>query len=131
MINNTYTINKNKMDEKYKYENVIRFLLSEKLLTIAVIGSVITFQFISTFKTSLIDPLLDFALPQEKFQFMDVTLRDGTEIMPTNPKITMNFGVFLREFLKWTFGIVILYLIAKYSRFPDTPGGNVTGAAIM
>ena len=55
-----------------KHDNVIRLILAEKWLTITVIGSVLTFQFISAFKTDIIDPLLDFALPSDKFSFMDV-----------------------------------------------------------
>jgi large-conductance mechanosensitive channel len=118
-------------NNRSRYENVIKFILSEKFLTIAVIGSVITFQFISTFKMNIIDPLLDFALPQDKFSFMDITIREGDEIAPPNPKLSLGIGLFFREFIKFCVSIVILYLIAKYTKFPDTPGGNFTGAAIM
>lgn len=114
-----------------KYSNVIRLILAEKWLTITVIGSVITFQFISSFKTDIIDPLLDFALPCEKFSFMDVTVREGDDIMPKNPKLVLRFGNWTREFIKWGFVIVMLYLVSKYTSFPETPGGNVSGAAVM
>ena len=114
-----------------KYENVIRLILSEKWLTITVIGSVITFQFISSFKTDLVDPLLDFALPYEKFEFMDITIKDGEDILPRNPKLTLRIGDFFKEFIKWGFVIVLLFLIGKYTSFPETLGGNRTGAAIM
>lgn len=114
-----------------KYTNVIRYLLSEKWLTITVIGSVFTFQFISAFKTFIIDPILDYLLPHEKFKFMDITIRDGEEIMPKNGKVTMGFGSYTVEFIKWGVMMVSLYLLAKYTNFPELPNGNFTGAAIM
>ena len=119
----------NKNDNKYI--NVIRFILGEKWLTITVIGSVITFQFISSFKNSFVDPLLDYTLPVEKFEFMDVTIRDGEETVIKNPKLTLKFGDLIREFIKWGFVVVILYLLAKYTSFPETDKGNFTAAAIM
>jgi len=115
-----------------RYKNVISFILSEKFLTITVIGSIFTFQFISSLKTSLVDPLLEFALPNEFFKFLNVTLRDGFEPFPQDQKkITMDFGTFFKEFIKYILVICILFVLAKYTRFPDIPSGNITGAAIM
>ena len=119
------------------YANVIRFILNEKFLTIAVIGSVITFQFLTTFKTALVDPLLDFALPTDKFGFMNITIREGDEIPPPTTKLSVNFGAFFIEMVKYAFMMVLLFLLAKYTRFPDTvgpdglPRGNWDGSAIM
>ena len=31
----------------------------------------------------------------------------------------------------WIFAITVLYMLAIFTRFPDTPNGNFTGAAIM
>ena len=115
-------------------ENVIQFLLNEKLLTIAVLGSVVTFQFISTFKVNIIDPLLDFALPSDKFSFMNIVLRDGEEPIAFDRKISLGVGIFLKEFIKWMIAVLIIYFLAKYTRFPRVIGptrGNYTGAAIM
>lgn len=119
-----------------KSENVIQFLLNERLLTIAVLGSVVTFQFISTFKINIIDPLLDFALPSDKFNFMNIVLRDGEEPIVYSPdrKLSLGIGIFLKEFIKWMVAILIIYLLAKYTRFPrifGPMGGNYTGAAVM
>lgn len=114
-----------------KYANVIRYLLSEKWLTITVIGSVFTFQFISAFSNHIINPMLDFLLPHEKFKFMDITIRDGEEVMPKNNKVIMGFGSYMIEFIKWGVMMVALYLLAKYTDFPETTYGNITGAAIM
>ena len=50
-----------------RYDNVIRFILSEKWFTITVLGSIFTFQFASVIKLYLIDPILDWVLPDEKF----------------------------------------------------------------
>ena len=114
-----------------KYANVVRLILAEKWLTITVIGSVLTFQFVSAFKTDIIDPLLDFALPCDKFSFMDITVRDGQDVIPQNHKLVLRFGDWVREFIKWGVVMVMLYLISKYTNFPDTPGGNKNGAAVM
>ena len=111
--------------------NVIKFILNEKLITIAVIGSVVTFQFLSTFKINIIDPLIDFALPSDKFDFMNLTLKDGESTKPQNPKLSMDFGTFFREFVKFLVEIFLLYLISKNTKFPQTMGGNYSGAAIM
>lgn len=117
------------MDDKYA--NVIRLILAERWLTITVIGSVLTFQFISSFKVDIVDPLLDFVLPDDKFSFMDIVVRDGEDIMPRNHKLVLKFGDWTREFIKWGVIMVLLYLISKYTNFPDTPGGNKKGVAIM
>ncbi len=114
-----------------RYANVVRLILAEKWLTITVIGSVITFQFISSFKVDIIDPLLDFVLPCDKFSFMDVTVRDGEDVMPRNQKLVLRFGDWVREFIKWGVVMVMLYLVSKYTNFPESPGGNYTGAAVM
>lgn len=119
------------MDPKSKYDNVIRYILSEKWLTITVIGSVFTFQFISAFKTFILDPLLDITLPYEKFKFMDVKLKDGEEIPTRQMAVKISFGSYFIEFVKWGVLMVILYLLAKYTTFPETEKGNVLGAAIM
>jgi len=114
-----------------KYANVIRLILAERWLTITVIGSVMTFQFISSFKTDILDPLLDFVLPCDKFGFMDITVRDGDDIRPKNQKLVLGFGDWVREFIKWGVVMVVLYLVSKYTNFPETPGGNATGSAVM
>lgn len=119
------------MHNDYKHSSLIRLILAEKWLTITVIGSVITFQFISTFKTNIVDPLLEYLFPDEKFRFMDITIKDGVEIEPPNPKLTVKFGEMVKEAIKWIVVIFILYMISKFTEFPDTRGGNKTGAAIM
>lgn len=116
-----------------KYENVIRLILEEKWLTITVIGSVFTFQFISAFKNEILDPLMDYLLIYDKFSFMDITLKDGEEYQnrPLNAKVMLRVGSFFIEFLKWGTMMVLLYFLGKYTKFPETKYGNVTGAAIM
>ena len=114
-----------------KYNNVIRLILEEKWFTITVIGSVMTFQFISAFKADLLDPFMDFILPYEKFEFMDIVVKEGLETVPQNPKLTLRIADFFKEFVKWGFIIVVLFLIGKYTTFPETEGGNSLGAAAM
>jgi len=120
------------MDQQY--DNVIKFLISEKFLTIAVIGSVVTFQFVSTLKTTIIDPLLDFILPADKFNFMNIILREADTSIVDRSQLTLSVGIFFKEFIKWMVAIVLIFLLAKYSRFPRLQGthtGNYSGAAIM
>ena len=115
-----------------RYKNVLSFLLSEKFITLTVVGSVFTFSFIASLKADIIDPLLHFVLPEENFGFMDITIRDGEAVPVPRPKrLDLKIGNFFREFVTWTFAISTLYVLAKYTRFPDDPRGNFSGAAIM
>ena len=115
-----------------RYKNPLSFILSERFLTITVIGSVFTFQFLSSFKMTIVDPLLDFMLPNESFNFLNVKLRDGVEPYVLEPKkLTLEFGTFFKSLVVYIFIIFILYALATYTRFPDNVLGNITGAAIM
>jgi large-conductance mechanosensitive channel len=118
--------------ESIRYKNILSFILSERLLTITVLGSIFTFQFISAFKLFLIDPLLDFVIPSESFSFLNVTLRDGVLMTSQEPKLlSLDFGNFFKAFITYIFLISILFLLAKYTRFPDEALGNIGGNAIM
>lgn len=115
-----------------RYKNIINFVLNERFLTITVIGSIVTFSLISNLKADIFDPLLHFIFPEENFGFMDITIRDGEGIpMPTPKRIDLKFGNFFRELMLWLFFMGILFLMAKYTRFPDHPQGNIMGAAVM
>lgn len=120
------------MNKNYdRYKSIISFILSERLLTITVLGSIFTFQFIASLKNFIIDPLTDFILSEENFGFMNLVIRDGIEYPKAEPKkLVVDFGSFFREFIKWIFLITILFLLAKYTRFPDEVGGN-PGVSIM
>lgn len=119
------------MHNDYKHSSLIRLILAEKWLTITVIGSVVTFQFISSFKTYIVDPLLEYIFPNDKFHFMDITIRDGVELTPPNPKLIVRFGEIIKEGIKWIVVLFVLFLVSKYTNFPDLPAGNATGAAVM
>lgn len=119
------------MTEHNKYQNIIRFILAERWLTITVIGSILTFQFVSSFKRDIIDPILDFLLPDSKFGFMNIIIKDGTPILPPDPQLRIDIGDFFRESIKYLVMLVLLYLLAKFTRFPESPQGNISGAAIM
>ncbi len=112
--------------------DVIKFILKERFLTLTVIGSIFTFQFISSMKFNLIDPLFDFLLADDHFNFMSVKIRDGIELQKPEPKkLTIEFGNFFKEFIKWLFVMTCLYFIKKYTDFPNDPKGNIHGAAIL
>jgi hypothetical protein len=109
----------------------LSFILRERLLSITVICSIITFQFISTFKINLFDPLLDFLIPEDKIDFLNVTIRDGVELPKYEPKkLVLDLGQIFKETLKYIFVIFIFYLLASYTRMQDEPNGN-PGSAIL
>lgn len=112
-------------------DNIINFVLREKFLTLTVIGSIFTFSFIQSLKGDIIDPITHFVLPEENFSFMDVTIRDGEKIIPPPRQLEVRLGNFFREFVTWLFAISVLYMLHKFTKFPDTVGGNSQGAAIM
>lgn len=115
-----------------KYKNLISFIVSEKFLTLTVIGSIFTFQFVSSLKIFIIDPLLEYILVDDNFKDMKIILRDGMEqTKPDQKKIYLDFGAFFKEFIKWLFVMIIIYFCAVYTRFPDEPLGNITGAAVL
>lgn len=113
------------MDSLDRYKSVLTFTLSEKFITLTVIGSIFTFAFISSIKGDLIDPLLHFVMPEENFNYMNVTIRDGEPpIYPSPKQLNMRFGNSLRELVIWLTAISILFLLARYTRFPDHTKGN-------
>jgi large-conductance mechanosensitive channel len=89
-------------------------------LTLTIIGSVFTFQFVSSMKFNLIDPLFEFLLPDDHFNFMSIKIRDGIELQKLEPKkITIEFGNFFKEFVKWLFVMYCLYTLKTYTDFPE------------
>ena len=111
--------------------NIFRFVLNERFITLTVIGSVFTFAFIASLKGDIVDPIMDFIFPEENFGFMDITIRDGEKINMPPKQIELKLGNFFKQFVTWMFAITVLYMLAVFTRFPDTPGGNILGAAIM
>lgn len=119
------------MDTLDRYKSVLTFTLSERFITLTVIGSVFTFAFISSIKGDLIDPLLHFAMPEENFSYMNMTIRDGEQMaMPSPKQLTMKFGNSFRELVIWLSVISVLFLLARYTRFPDHIKGN-PGVAVL
>ena len=114
-----------------RYKSVLSFILSERILTLTVIASVITFQLLNTFKGFLFDPIMDFIMPTEKFDFLNVTIRDGYDMpMPDSKKLVLDFGPCLKEVIKWIFIIFLVFLLSKYTYLQDDKMGN-PGVALM
>ncbi len=114
-----------------KNTNMIKFVLKERYITLTVIGSIFTFAFISSLKNDIVDPLLRFILPEDNFSFMDLPIREGEKIIMPQRQIEIRFGNFFREFITWLFALSTLYCLSIFTRFPDTPHGNILGAAII
>jgi len=133
---------------KLKFDNPIKFIIAEGWITLTVIGSIFTFQFLSSLKMDLIDPIIDSFLPIDLFNFMnleiDSNLKDKNdeieqtktlngEVIPVlipQPHV-LKIGNFFREFIKWCLSILILYCTGiLFPFYPDENLGN-TGAAIM
>jgi len=113
-----------------KDNNIFRFILRERYITITVIGSIFTFAFINSLKSDIIDPILQFALSEENFGFMDVTIRSGEKMPPVQRQLEIRFGNFFREFCTWLLIITTLYVLYKFTNFPDHLTGN-PGVAIV
>lgn len=110
---------------------ILDFILKERILAITVIASIITFQFISTFKVNLVDPLLDFILPNNYFENLNLVIRPGYEPPSVDQKqLTLDFGESLREFIKWIFVIFLLFILVSFTSLQNIPHGN-PGVAIM
>jgi len=113
-----------------KDENIFRFILRERFMTLTVIGSIFTFAFINSLKADIIDPLLQFILSEENFGFMDITIREGEKMPPIQRQIELKFGDFFREFVTWLFIITTLYVLYRFTGFPDQITGN-PGVAVV
>lgn len=112
-------------------KNVFSFVLSERFLTLTVIGSIFTFAFISSLKCDIIDPFLQFSLSEDFFGYMNITIREGEEIRMPQRKIQVRLGNFFRELITWLLLMSILFVISKYTNFPDHAEGNINSAAIL
>jgi hypothetical protein len=123
----------------------LEFLYNENWITLSSIGSIFTFALVANFRANVFDKIMGYILPIESFDFMKVELPDIGEspninsmssYMPLNLESTGNpniieFGYFVRESIIWIFMILFLYILAVFVRFPDIPGGNSSGSAIM
>lgn len=113
-----------------KDNNIFRFILRERYLTITVIGSIFTFAFINSLKADIIDPLLQFMLSEDNFGFMDITIREGEKMPIVKRQLEIRFGNFFRELCVWLLMITVLYVLYKSTNFPDQINGN-PGVAAM
>jgi large-conductance mechanosensitive channel len=113
-----------------KDNNIFRFILRERFITLTVIGSIFTFAFIASLKADIIDPLLQFILTEENFGFMDITIREGEKMPPVQKQLELRFGNFFRESVTWIFVIIALYILYLKTSFPDQKYGN-PGVAAM
>lgn len=118
------------ISDKRCSESIFNFILSERFLTLTVIGSIFTYAFVSSMKGDLIDPFLQFLFSEDYFDFMDVTLRDGEKMPRYRKKLELRFGNFFKEFITWMFVMFILHILCNYTSYPRQPGGN-PGVAIM
>jgi hypothetical protein len=129
-----------KFDEIFKGQptDPIEFLYRENFITLSSIGSIFTFALIASFRENVFDKIMNFILPVESFDFMqmelpDIGLNPPIQIMdPTNPTELIDnpnakpklihFGHFVRETLIWMFMILFLYILAIFIRWPQTGG---------
>ncbi len=115
-----------------KDSSLLNFVLRERLLTLTVICSIFTMSFISTFKVNIFDPLIDFAIPEEKIDFLNVTIREGESMNKyETKKITLDFGQVLKEFIRYIFVLFLVYMLYLYTSMPDILSGNSGGVAVL
>ena len=112
-------------------ETVFNFVLDKHLLTLTTIGGIFTFAFVSSLKNDIFDPLLHFIFPDEFMSFMNLTIREGDwPVMPPAP-ITIKMGNFFKSLISWIIAMCVLYLLHRYTKFPDIPLGNIHGAVLV
>jgi len=111
--------------------SIFQFMIREKYITLTTIGSIFTFAFISSMKEDIVDPLISFMLPNQNFDFMDITIREGEKYEIPDKQLELKFGHFFKSFITWLFIVAILYVLYKFTSFPDTFSGNATGSAVM
>lgn len=111
-------------------ESLFDFIQRERILAITVVCSIVTFQFISSFKTNLVDPFIEIMLPDYIFDYLNITLRDGVDMQKIDKKLIIDFGLTFKAFITWIFMIGCLFILYKYTRLPDIKGGN-PGVALM
>ncbi len=112
-------------------DNIFKFMLKEKYITITSIGSIFTFAFISSLKEDIVDPLVSFMFPSSNFDFMDITIREGEKFEIPQQQLELKFGHFFKSFITWLLLLAFLFVLYKFTSFPDTLAGNSTGAAIV
>jgi large-conductance mechanosensitive channel len=110
--------------------NVIQFITRERWVSITVLGGVFTFAFISSLKEDIIDPLMLFMLPTQNFDFMNIVIREGEKFESPERQLELRFGHFFRASCTWFLMLAILFVLYKFTNFPDIKEGNRTGAAI-
>ena len=112
-------------------ETLLDFIIRERILAITVVCSIITFQFISTFKINIVDPILELLFPDYLFDYLNITIRDGVEIQKIDQKkLIVDFGQIFKAFISWFFMIGLLFILYRYTRLQDIHSGN-PGVAIM
>jgi large-conductance mechanosensitive channel len=95
--------------------SLLDFVKKERLIALTAICSIVTMQFLNSFKYNLLDPTLDFMIPEEKIDFLNVTIRDGVGSSNYETKrLTLDFGQVLKEFVKWLIVIFLVYSIYVY-----------------
>jgi len=75
--------------------------------------------------------LILFMLPQQNFDFMNITIREGEKMEMPERHLELRFGHFFRSFVTWLLMITVLYVLYKFTSFPDNINGNITAAAAM
>jgi large-conductance mechanosensitive channel len=111
--------------------SVLDFIVKERILSLTVLCSIATFQFINSFKAGLVDPILEFILPEYVFDYLNITVREGYEQPKIDQKkLVIDLGQLLKGFFTWIVMIGIFYILYKYTRLQVSPGGN-PGVAIM
>ncbi len=116
---------------KDRTSTIFNFILSERFITLTVIGSIFTFSFVSSLKNDIVDPLLHIIFTEEFFGFMDIVLREGEKMPKPIRQIEVKMGNFFREFVTWIILMSVLFILAKYTRFPDHIEGNLSASAVM
>jgi len=101
-------------------DNFLSFITS--FVSISVIASLFSYKVLNSFLDNIFFPILDlFILPDKKFHKLTTVYdnklnKDTTNnINNNNFKYAIRPGIFLKDFITWSFIIIILYIIYRVS----------------
>lgn len=101
-----------------KVENFLSFLTS--FVSISVIASLFSYKILNSFLDNIFFPILDlFILPDKQFHKLtkvyDNDLNEDKTINNNELKYAIRPGIFLKDFITWSFIIIILYIVYRIS----------------
>lgn len=109
---------------------IFELISNEKWITVGVIGSIFTFRLIDGFKADVLDPLMEYIVPLNSFDFMRVELKPmgSNKNDKCHDKNILKLGLFIREIILWLIIISCLFAVVVYGNIEVIGKHNPTPA---